>query len=443
MQNFSAQSGLGVTVTSSGGNGPDKIIAALTAGTPPDLVDGFHFNMSSLFRQGATLDIDAELKGNADWKKLRPGLYQEIAGGFTWKGKLFAVPLYSSFFSMYYQPEHLEARRPDRAAAQDVDVGAVHGLRQAGRPPAGRLGLRGPVVLLAHRDDGAQQRPPHHQPGRHQVLLQLPGGDRGHRVPDGPGAAGPDAGHDGSANGESEEAVPRAGRLPVRRRRPRARLPQGRDQFGTCYFPSAKNTAKKNVTHGEAYGFAVFKNKDARSSRPPCRRRVWGTRPDLGFTSPRPAGRPRPTSTPGVPEFQAEFKNDADVWPFYELMPDFIPMPNFPGFGDVRTMGDMTIQDIWLQKRRPRGPERVHPAGPAAAGRGAEVTRPRGASTAPSPSRERAPQGAAESVRTWGCAAGAAATRPRRRGPRCPVQGSPRGSSLARGRRPRCGSASP
>src|SRR5688572_23359378 len=108
MQNFTAQSGTGVTVTSSGGQDIAKVTAALTAGTPPDMVDGFHFNMSALFRQGGTVDIDAELKGDAEWKKHKAGLYPEIATGFTWKGKLFAIPLYSSFFSMYYQPEFLK-----------------------------------------------------------------------------------------------------------------------------------------------------------------------------------------------------------------------------------------------------------------------------------------------------------------------------------------------
>src|SRR5687768_18078130 len=58
MQNFTAQSGTGVTVTSSGGQAIDKVVAALTAGTPPDMVDGFHFNMSALFRQGGTVDVD-------------------------------------------------------------------------------------------------------------------------------------------------------------------------------------------------------------------------------------------------------------------------------------------------------------------------------------------------------------------------------------------------
>ncbi|HEX2516480.1 MAG TPA: hypothetical protein VH257_17365, partial [Chloroflexota bacterium] len=50
------------------------------------------------------------------------------------------------------------------------------------------------------------------------------------------------------------------------------------------------------------------------------------------------------------PELQAAFKNDAEVWPFYELSPNYVPMPNFPGFAEVRALGDTMIRDIWAQK---------------------------------------------------------------------------------------------
>ena len=50
------------------------------------------------------------------------------------------------------------------------------------------------------------------------------------------------------------------------------------------------------------------------------------------------------------PAFQAEFKKDAETWPFYDLIPGFVPMPNFPGFVDVRTIGDKMIPDIWSGK---------------------------------------------------------------------------------------------
>jgi ABC-type glycerol-3-phosphate transport system substrate-binding protein len=354
MQTFSAQSGQGVTVTSTGGNGPDKIIAALTAGTPPDLVDGFHFNMSSLFRQGATLDIDAELKGNADWKKLRPGLYQEIANGFTWKGKLFAVPLYSSYFSMYHQPEHLKrvglASPPPKTWTWEQFTDFA---KRAGRPPDiwgyedqwsySRTGMM--VLNNGHRmlsQDGTKFS--YNSPEAIEAVEYQMGLVRQGIMP-----ASPEA----YPNGKYEELMP-LGKV-VFEFAVAARVPAYRQQgvqFGTCHFPlGPKNTAKKNVTHGECYGFAVFKNRDALKQQAALQAAVWGARPDSGFTFAKVGGTP-PAYKHAVesPELQAAFKGDADVWPFYELLPNFVPMPNFPGFVDVRSMGDKAVNDIWLQK---------------------------------------------------------------------------------------------
>ena len=135
MQNFSTQSGArGATVTSSGGQAIDKVIAALAAGTPPDLVDGFHFNMSALYRQGATVDVEGELKGDPEWRKLRPGLYPEIANGFTWKGTMFARAPLQQLLQHVLPAGAPEAGRHRDPAAEDVGLGAVHRPGQARRP---------------------------------------------------------------------------------------------------------------------------------------------------------------------------------------------------------------------------------------------------------------------------------------------------------------------
>jgi sn-glycerol 3-phosphate transport system substrate-binding protein len=353
MQNFSTQSGTGVSVTSTGGNNLEKVTAALTAGTPPDLVDGFHFNMSALFRQGATLDIEEAFKGNADWRKYRPSLYPEIANGFTWKGKLFAVPLYSSYFSMYYQPEFLKrvglTAPPPKSWnwEQFLDYS-----RKAARPPDvtayddswsySRTGML--VLNNGHRfinQDGTKFS--YNSPEAIEALEYQMNMIRQRLMRD----------HDGSASGGYAERLPQgevvfqfavAARVPAYRQ-------QGA-QFGTCFFPiGPKNTARKNLTHGESYGFAVFKSKDERKQQGALQAALWGARPDSGLVFAQTGGTP-PAYKHAVesPELQAAFKNDAEVWPYYELSPNYVPMPNFPGFAEVRAMGDTMIRDIWAQK---------------------------------------------------------------------------------------------
>ena len=134
-----------------------------------------------------------------------------------------------------------------------------------------------------------------------------------------------------------------------------ARVPRYRTegvQFGTCFYPTGpKNTAKKNFTQGESYGIAVFKNKDPKKQAAALQAAVWGARADSGFVFAKTGGTP-PAYKHAVEsaELQNEFKKDPDVWPFYELLPNYVPLPNFPGFAEVRSMGDKAINDIWLQK---------------------------------------------------------------------------------------------
>ncbi len=108
---------------------------------------------------------------------------------------------------------------------------------------------------------------------------------------------------------------------------------------------------KRNVTHGEAYGVSVFKNKDTKKQQAALLAALWGTRPEMGLVLAQEAGVP-PSYKYTVEDaaFQAQFKKDAESWPFYDLISGFIPMPNFPGFGEVRTMGDRMIPDIWAGK---------------------------------------------------------------------------------------------
>ena len=354
MKNFTAQSGSGVTVTSSGGQAIDKVTAALTAGTPPDMVDGFHFNMSALYRQGGMVDIDGELKGDAEWKKLRPGLYPEIASGFTWKGKLFAVPLYSSYFSMYYQPEHLKragiATPPPKTWTWDQFTDQA---KRAGRPPEiwgyedqwsySRTGMM--VLNNGHRflsQDGTKFS--YNSPEAIEALEYQMGLVRQGIMPATP---------EQYPNGKYEELMGQGKvvfEFAVAARVPRYRTEGA--QFGTCHYPlGPKNTAKKNFTHGESYGMAVFKNKDPKKQAAALQAAVWGARADSGFVFAKVGGTP-PAYKHAVEsaELQAAFKSDADVWPFYELLPTYIPMPNFPGFAEVRSMGDKAVNDIWLQK---------------------------------------------------------------------------------------------
>jgi hypothetical protein len=107
LQSFSAQNTLGVTVNAASASGQtvanmDKINGAVAAGTPPDMTNAQSSNMALLFATGATVDVDTELKGSADWKRIRPAIYPAILENHSWKGKVFGVPSHNSSQLMYF-----------------------------------------------------------------------------------------------------------------------------------------------------------------------------------------------------------------------------------------------------------------------------------------------------------------------------------------------------
>jgi ABC-type glycerol-3-phosphate transport system substrate-binding protein len=309
--------------------------------------------MSDLFRQGVLVDVEAELKSNNDWKKAKSGLTPEILnGGFTWKGKVYGVPAYSSHFAMYYQPEFLKRANltapPPKNWTWDQFTDYQ---KKAAQPPQvtgyddqfsySRTGML--VLNNGHRfmsADGTKfsyNSPEAVEAVEFQMNLIRQGLMRA---------------HDG-ANGGYSEKLPQgqvvfqfgvAARVVTFRR--------DGTQFGTCYYPIGKSSKdKKNVTHGEAYGISVFKNKDAKKQQGALLAALWPARPEMGLVLAQEAGVP-PSYKYTVEDtaFRNQFQKDADAWPFYDLISGFIPMPNFPGFGDVRTMGDRMIPDIWSGK---------------------------------------------------------------------------------------------
>ena len=91
-----------------GGTNWEKIVAAITAGSPPDLLVFRPNNAAALADMGAGADVEAELKTQAQWAKLRPQLAQTFLDGITWRGKLVGLPLYTVNLAMMYAPDHLE-----------------------------------------------------------------------------------------------------------------------------------------------------------------------------------------------------------------------------------------------------------------------------------------------------------------------------------------------
>jgi ABC-type glycerol-3-phosphate transport system substrate-binding protein len=169
--------------------------------------------------------------------------------------------------------------------------------------------------------------------------------------------AGLQKGHDGSASGGYAELLPEGKvvfqlAVPNRVRR---WLPQGLRpgiDFATCFYPlGPKNTGKTNVSHGTAYGFAAFKDKDQRKVQARLLAGLWAARVDSGLIFDQDGGVP-PSYKHIVeaPDFQAVAKKDAEFWPFYEALPNYLPDPNFPRFTASKGPINDQLLAIWAGK---------------------------------------------------------------------------------------------
>jgi len=350
---YTAQNTLGVRVNTAASVGLEagitKVITALAAGTPPDLINMKHFFLADLFSRGATVDVDAELKGDAEWKKVRADAYPNIVQGLTWKGKLYAIPSHNSYFLMYYQPELLKRAglaAPPRDWTWDRFVDYC---RRASSPPdvtGYDCSWEHPRTGMVALNNGAQSI----SPDGTKLIVNGPEIREAIEWQLGLVRSGLMRPHNGSANGGYSEKLPQgtvAFQFGVQ-----ARIPTYRKdgvQFGTCFYPLGPgNKAKKNMTHGTAYGFAVMKNKDPKKQAAALQASLWAAKPESGMVLLRDGGvLPSYKSIVEAPSFQAEWKKDADNWPFVEALAGFQPFPGFPTFEEARNAVLKHWQNIW------------------------------------------------------------------------------------------------
>jgi ABC-type glycerol-3-phosphate transport system substrate-binding protein len=119
-----------------GGSDAQKIIAGISAGTPPNLVVFRPNNGSQFYDLGASIDVEAELKTFPAWGKTKAQLRQTVLDGASWRGKLVALPLYRVFQAMIYAPEHLEKAGATVPPAASWTWQAFADLsKRAARPP--------------------------------------------------------------------------------------------------------------------------------------------------------------------------------------------------------------------------------------------------------------------------------------------------------------------
>src|SRR5919199_2841993 len=90
------------------GSNMEKVTAAASAGTPPNLLVDRPNNAAMLFDAGIGAEHEAAFKGLPAWAKVKAALPPSFLEGANWRGKQVALPLYVVNQAMVYAPDHLE-----------------------------------------------------------------------------------------------------------------------------------------------------------------------------------------------------------------------------------------------------------------------------------------------------------------------------------------------
>lgn len=362
LEHFARENPYGISFTAVAGatgarDQAPRVIAAMAGGTPPNLVASWNYFTADFFRQGGLVEIDKELKGNPEWTKARPNAYPALLKGLSWKEKLYGIPSFNSYYSMYCSPTALRraglSSPPSKGWTRDQFMDHV---RTASRPPD----------VTGYDCDWTYSR---------TGMMSLNNGG-GFINPEGTKAAldgeaaldtvewqlslvkaGLMRGHDGSPAGGYKELLPEQKvvfQLAVQARVPEYR--QKGSEFATCYYPvGPHNRGKVSYTQGQAFCYSIFKHSDARKVQAALLAGLWASRLDSGLTFAQVGGVvPAYRNIVEAAPFQAEFKKDAGHWPFFDLLPHFVPFPSTPAFDPVDTMVTAKLRDIWAGKSSAR-----------------------------------------------------------------------------------------
>lgn len=330
----------------------EKFKAAMAGGTPPSIAVFFQYHASDLLTSGGLVDLGETLKSEKDWAGVRGELYPKIVAANVWKTKLFGVPIYNSYFNLYFNRERLKQAglaAPPRGWTWDAFVETV---RKAAKPPD-VWGYNSGWITAHHRMWAGSNGGPFVNSDGTKVMLAAPENVEAVQFE-----------LDLVKQGVMRDASERYAELlstggAVFQFAVPARLPlykKDNVDFGTTLYPvGPRNQRKEPYTLGAAYAFNVFRAADRGKERVAALAAKWAAQRDGQLMIARLAG--VPVSNRAVVEsaaFRQEYARDEAYWPFIEVLPHFEPYPNYPKFQDSYNALSAQLQRVWKGEASPR-----------------------------------------------------------------------------------------
>ncbi len=334
----------------------DKFKTAIAAGAPPNISVSYNFNGSDLNTTGGLVNIDEELKAEKAWGDLRPTIYPQLLTSNTWKDFLYGVPVYNSYFNMYYSPALLQAAGLE-APKEGWTFDEFLGMAQTAAKPPDIWGYNSAWVtahwMMWFGSNGGKFT----NDDVTKVTLTSPEGLEALEWELGLVQKNLQKPHDGSGGGGYKELLPE--QQVVFQFAVPARLTlykKDNISFATTKFPiGPKNTAGTPYTTGAAYAFNVYKHEDEKAQHAAALAAMWGAGRDGQFIFARETNVPLASrAVTESEEYIKEFSGDAEYWPFIEVNPYFDPYPNYPKYWPCYGILTKQLRRVWAGEAGPR-----------------------------------------------------------------------------------------
>jgi ABC-type glycerol-3-phosphate transport system substrate-binding protein len=332
-----------------------KIKTVVAAGTPPASWFGWQVEASDLHGLGALVDLNAQLKTNKDWAKLKADLIPTLVDGATWKGKLNLVPMISDPNVLGLNKKILaEANIPLPRNGYTWDEFVEIG-RKVARPPdrvlfqftyvwntlQSWMFANGQTPLNADRTKVLYDTP--------QVLQTL---EWLHEHVTRTELARNGAGDFDSGKTLTEVINPGTVTPP---RYPNVDPGDGSGIFVQHYPLGPSNTKKEPITSGNVFGFMVFKGADPKVMDVAAEIAAWSVRPDVQIKVARASSNPPSSMTAAKdPALSGAFRDNIILKTLSEQARYNVPTPNFPSWNDAISVQTEALGRLAKGELRPK-----------------------------------------------------------------------------------------
>jgi ABC-type glycerol-3-phosphate transport system substrate-binding protein len=332
-----------------------KIKTVVAAGTAPAMWFGWQVEASDLHGLGALVDLNAQLKTNKEWAKLKADLIPTLVEGATWKDKLTLSPMISDPNCLGLNKKILaEANIPLPRTGYTWDEFVEIG-RKVARPPdrvlfqftyvwntlQSWMFANGQTPLSADRTKVRYDTP--------QVLQTLEWlHDHVTRTELARNGAGD------FDNGKTLTEVINPGTV-TPPRYPNVDPGDGSGIFVQHYPLGPSNTKKEPITSGNVFGFMVFKGTNTKAMDAAAEIAAWSVRPDVQIKVARASSNPPASLTAAKdPALSGAFKDNIILKTLSEQARYNVPTPNFPSWNDAITVQTEAMGRLAKGELRPK-----------------------------------------------------------------------------------------